>query len=297
MPNRYLDERYVERIDRLAVGVEPVDAGDLDRVPHVVYVQVEDVPQPVVAPESSPTRCVYDFGLPIVDRHGSSRWALLYTPATADTLTIRVFDCLRWYVPRRFALPVIPLARVLIAEAAAESPLAPAVFLPPQPPIAARTRRPFLYPGAAYPTDALVTGLRGRVFRDGQPMRWARIEARDPTSDALLGRAHGDDRGEFFLLVGSVSTPTSVAQLTDPVPARVSVFGPAVAPIPASTDPARLDPLWDLPVEVVPEPGDPDPVSSGELLPVGYEPTPSSTHVVSLPVGRVTSALRPFVFA
>jgi len=133
------------------------------------------------------------------------------------------------------------------------------------------------------------------VFSQGKPLRWARVEGRDPASNLLLGRAHSDDRGEFLLLVGSVATPGSVASLADPVPVEVSVFGPTVAPVP---DPAKApDPLWDVPVEVASFPGDPDPVSAGEVLPNGYVISPTTTRIERLPAGRITSAVAPFVFA
>ena len=125
-------------------------------------------------------------------------------------------------------------------------------------------------------------------------MRWARVEGRDPASQLLLGRAHGDDRGEFLLIIGSVSTPGNVASLVDPIRVEVRVFGPNNPPV---RDPRQPDPLWGLPLEVAPFPADPDPVSNGEVMPTGYHLSPTTTRVVSLPVGRVTSAVAPFVFA
>jgi hypothetical protein len=297
MANRYISDRYVEQVDRLALGLEPIDAGRLGRVARIVRVQLEDVPQPHTPPRRIADACAYDFGLPAMDRHPSSRYALLYAKDLKIPVTVRLFDCKRWFVPRRLRIPILTLPQNQAAETAAASPVAPPPLLPPQPPVVARVRRPVMFPGAAYQTDTSTTGLRGRVFRGGRPMRWARVEARDPASNALLGRAHGDDRGEFFLIVGSVPTPNNLAQLTDPVPARIRVFGPSVAPVPTSPDPDRLDPLWDLPIEVAPAPGEPDPISSGDVLPAGYVPSPSSTRVVDLPVGQVTSAIAPFVFA
>ncbi len=295
MANRYLPESYVEHIHRLALGVEPIDACRLQLVGPAIRIQVEDVPRPFVVPKRRADRCVYDIGLPALDRHPSNRHALLYSASMKVPVTIRLFDCVRWYVPRRLQIPILTAAQVLTSERAATMPAAQPILLPPQPPIEARMRRPVLYPGAAYQTDSGATALRARVFRQGQPLRWARVEGRDPASNLLLGRAHSDDRGEFLLIIGSVATPGSVATLADPVPVEVSVFGPNAAPAP---DPGRAtDPLWDVPLEVASFPGDPDPVSSGEVLPTGYVPSPSSTRVVNLPAGRITSAVAPFVFA
>jgi hypothetical protein len=122
-------------------------------------------------------------------------------------------------------------------------------------------------------------------------MRWARVEARVPASGTLVGRAHGDDRGEFLLLIGSGAIP--VGDLVDPLPIRVTVFGPAAPPVPGSPDLPAQDPLWDLPIETASAAGAPDPVSAGEDLPTGYAGT-STSRVVDLTLGRLMSGVADF---
>jgi hypothetical protein len=299
MANVYVHDHYVERIDRLALGIQPLDAGSAGRVARTVRVQLEDTPEPFIVKPRRFGRCVYDAGLPDIDRHATSRYTVLYRDdPTRQTIpiTIRLFDCHRWFVPRRLRMKILTLEQLLNAEASAGGPAFLPVLRPPQPPVSARVRKPVLFPGAAYQTDASVTGLRGRVVRAGKPMRWARVEARESASGTLLGRAHGDDRGEFFLILGSVATPGAVSRLVVPVTVAVRVFGPAQPPVPGASDPDRLDPLWDLPIEETPIPDDPDPVSTGEQLPPGYRASTAGPPQVDLPVGRVTSRLSPFMF-
>ncbi|MGB7922043.1 MAG: hypothetical protein WCF57_02235, partial [Pyrinomonadaceae bacterium] len=158
-----------------------------------------------------------------------------------------------------------------------------------------RLRRPALFPGAAYDISETATGLRGRVMRDGKPMRWARVEARLPGSKVLVGRAHGDDRGEFLLLLGTNASPLS--DLENPLTIRVTVFGPTVAPVPATPDLPGLDPLWDLPLEIAAAPGAPDPVSAGETMPANYEPKPLNGTDVDFILGKLRSGIADFIFS
>src|SRR6185436_7653150 len=118
-------------------------------------------------------------------------------------LDIRISDVPRRWAPRRIRYPILP-------EKAAD--LNPAAF---------RLRRPELFPGAAYELPESVTGIRGRVRRAGAPMRWARVEASDPVSGIVVGRAHGDDRGEFLLALSPQASP--VGDLVDPLPLDITV--------------------------------------------------------------------------
>lgn len=295
MVNHYVPDVYDERVHRLALGLEPMDAATQLPAAPVVRVQVEDVPQPHFRRPQPRGRCLYDDGLPPIDRHPSGRFAVLYSDEPRDPVTVRAFDCERWYVPRRLRMPILTVPQLIAHENAASSYTATDIMLPPQPPFENRIRRPVLFPGAAYRTDSGATGLRGRVFRVDQPVRWARIEARDPGNGAVLGRAHGDDRGEFLLIIGSVATPGNVASLVDPVPVRIRIAAPTLAPVP---DPSTAaDPLWDLQVEETPEIGEADPVSSGDVLPNGYQFFPAATRVEALPAGRITSRVVPFRIA
>jgi len=170
-------------------------------------------------------------------------------------------------VPRRLRFPIL-------GQAAAET-------RPPR----FRVRRPVLFPGAAYDVSSGATGLRGRVLRAGKPMRWARVEARLPAAGTLVGRAHGDDRGEFLLLIGSEASP--VGDVVPPLEIEVTVFGPAAPPVPPDADRPKIDPLWDLPLEQTAAPGDPDPVAEGEAQPAGY--TATTTQTIDLEFGKIAS--------
>jgi hypothetical protein len=97
-------------------------------------------------------------------------------------------------------------------------------------------------------------------------MRWVRVEA-SRADAAIVGRAHGDDRGEFLLLLESAAV--SGADLDLPVTLSVAVFGPDAAPDPAADPASRADPFWDLPLEEAALAGA-DAVLAGTARPGGY---------------------------
>jgi hypothetical protein len=181
-------------------------------------------------------------------RRRSCRFALMEEDAVPDPVGLRLTDPAERFVPRRLAV--------------ARSD--------------ARVCRHALFPGAAYDLPAGAFAVRGRVLRDGVPMRWARAEAVHPASGIVVGRAHGDRHGEFLLVVGPGAAPA--AELALPVEVRVRVYGPAAAPVPA---PGEADPLWDLPVEPVPLDGG-EAVLRGETLPAGYERRDETDRTVEL---------------
>jgi hypothetical protein len=155
-----------------------------------------------------------------------------------------------------------------------------------------RIRRPVFFPGATYDEPSTATSLRGRVLRNGKPMRWARVVARLAGEAVLAGRAHGDDRGEFLLLINAQVTAGSALPI--PLNIDVSIFGPAVEPIPNPADLPTRDPLWDLPLETLAAPGTlVDQVASGEQLPPGY--TATVTRTVAFTLGRCLSNEPVFV--
>jgi hypothetical protein len=199
-----------------------------------------------------------------IDRHTGGRFAVRHRPGLAPTLTVRLVDAAgrRIVVPRRLELPVPGWDEV---EAAS---------LLDDPPAGLRTHRVGLYPGATAAVGIPAT-VRGRVVAAGHPVRWARIEARRRSpggvaEGAPLGVAHGDDRGEFVLVV---RFPPTAGPLLQPVPLSFRVYGRPPAPLPTEEDafapgtfdaaptaePARdrylrgrvRDPLWDLPIETV----------------------------------------------
>ena len=143
----------------------------------------------------------------------------------------------RRYVPRRLALTP--------AQAEGEPPVA-----------LDNIRQAWLWPGANYPLGANTTALRGRIRRgpdlaSAAIVPWARVVVTRPMnindppnfgSENQVGWAHGDDRGEFLVLLGVDAVPGG-ATLPVSLPLRVWVFLP-----PANAfDPAR--PLASLPLE------------------------------------------------
>jgi hypothetical protein len=250
--NEFLPDVYVENVKRLALGLEPLDALHNMRI----------VP---------PLTVMYDAAVrglprPAIDRHPSCLHVLIFGAAVATPVELRLFENNRRFVARRIQYPIHP-------QATAETR-----------PTEERVRRPTMFPGANYDLDSGATGLRGRVLRGGAPMRWARVEANVSGVAEPLARAHGDDRGEFLLVLPADNNLSSL----DPLwPLDVTVFGPAAPPAPATPDLPAQDPLWDLPLEAAPVPGTPDLVSPGVDRPAGY--TASQTLPVDFVPGRVIS--------
>jgi hypothetical protein len=117
-----------------------------------------------------------------------------------------------------------------------------------------------------------------------------------PGTDVVVGRAHGDDRGEFLLLLGPEASPFGDLE-DDKLEIRVTAFAWADAQVPDDPSVPELDPLWDLPLELAAPPGLPDPVSAGEEIPPGYASTPTSTAVVEFALGKLQSGTDPFVIS
>jgi len=107
----------------------------------------------------------------------------------------------------------------------------------------------------------------------------------------VIGRAHGDDRGEFLLILGAVPG-SMLASLT--INLEVAVFGRAGEP--EATDIARKhDPLWDLPMEAAILPPPADDVSLGLKIPDGYAQV--AMQVVTFKLGNILSSeVKPFTF-
>jgi hypothetical protein len=308
--NVFLATRFDELVQRLAIGFEPIDAGRsavrvsdptrwrMTPVAHSVALVVESTPVSLTRRPLRPRRFgrEIDDYRPLASRSCGGRHVLLYARDLDDraTVDVRIFDPCRRIVPRRLRFPlavpqpsaVLPAPKVTLADVDAA-------------PLGERLRRPFLFPGAAYDVSETATGLRGRVVRNGAPMRWARVLARLPGTTTVVGRAHGDDRGEFLLLVDAGAGP--VTDLGTLIDVEVEVFGPGTPPAPP-TAPLRagdpIDSLWGLPLEIVTLPGwpVPDRVSAGIDLPASpTAPDPSDytasvSQVVHLRAGRIASS-------
>ncbi len=254
---------------RLAQGIEVLDAVRGGRAPHPVRVDLEGPWAPrgqaVDSPYTRPAG--WREHSPGVVRHNSCLHSLLLHPALAKVMppeersvVVRLYDHERRYVPRRLRVPLLDPA---IAD---------------QRPSEHRIRRPRLFPGAAYDVSERMTGLRGRVMRGDAPMPWARVEARLPGLPEPLGHAHGDDRGEFLLLLGA--HPALFNDPQEEFAALLTVYGPAQAP-----GPGAGDWLAALPLEALPEPGEPDLIVGGRVVPDGH--VPAAPQLVSFRLGRI----------
>lgn len=291
--NMFVPGRFDENVQRLALSIEIIDAVRLDRAARAISVAIDGVPLPTGKP---PARL---FGVEVgdvllrVSRHSSALHAMiyaknLYRPGIKESVALRFLPQERRFVPRRIEFPLVDPA-TLSPEPLDRSDIQLEALR------AARSRQPYLFPGAAYDASSIATGLRGRVRRAGVPLRWARVEARLPVPvgdppGALVGLAHGDDRGEFLLLVGSppgpLGTPVSTLDL------EVTVFARPADPV-VSDFIKQNDPLWDLPLELVTALGPADPVSTGATLPPDY--TSSVTRTITFQLGAIlTSTVAPF---
>jgi hypothetical protein len=269
--NEFLPQRFVERIERLALGIEPTDALRRSRIAQKIDLVIDGVPYPPA--EISWNSEIFRDPIGIlreIPRHNSCRHALIFKPGVKSPIVIRMYDRLRRYVPRRISYPIPGDIHTL------------------SPPL--RKRRPALFPGAAYDTSETATGMRGRVTWNKSPTnearaRWVRVEAK--IGGRVVGRAHGDDRGEFLLILNSEAG--GLGDLPSPLAAQVTVFGPgAPIAIPAN------DPFGDLPVEKLLS--DPDDVSAGEKLPPGYAATALSSRPVTFELGRLLTDQDKFFF-
>ena len=254
--NTLLPSRYDERITRLALGIEPQDAARGGRTGLPVRVAM-DQPPPVVPRDPSASPWAPGDGRESIARTDSCRHRLLLDARVRSPLDLRITDAEQRFVPRRLSVE-------LPVGSPPDSPPDPPSGSPPGARLVGRVIRPALFPGAAYPVPAGAVGCRGRViWSDGQPVRWARVVA-ERTDGTVVGRAHGDQHGEFLLLLG----PGAVvgADLTLPMSAVVTVLGP---PGPLPGDPAD-DPLVDLPLEAADDSDEGLAVLAGERDPDGY---------------------------
>jgi hypothetical protein len=247
-----LPQIFDERIWRLALGLEPRDAVSRLRIARPVDVAVDGAPTFDVDTAPWPEQSAVT-GLRRLTRHGSGRFALVFDPTVRTPLTVRLVPSDRRYIPRRLELAIVSEADVLAAESAGDDV-----------PTTSRVWRPVLFPGAGYDVAETATGVRGSVTHAGKPVRWTRVEA--AAQGQVIGRAHGDDRGEFLLVLGQNTGAGAVSDLTSPLPVTITVF---------ARDPAlplqMQDALADLPVETAAAPGvTPDDVAAGVALPASY---------------------------
>ncbi len=301
--NVYTPARYDERVFHLALGVEPRDGNSGQRLVSSVDVRLERFPRPVDQWRAWRPGETLTALLARMHRHRSGRFVRRYDEDSTGIpaqVALRIVDDRRagrlrvagegrTIVPRRVSVDVAAEAVVLAAEADPATPPHPL------------WRRVFplaCFPGADAPLPSRATVMRGRVVRadpltgDLVPVRWTRVRARDANGDDV-GWAHGDDRGEFLLVVAPA--PGGVAVAGDPLPVSLVVGAVLPPPTPDPSDPllAKIDPLWDLTVEVVvasPAPHLAPWVNGRRFLPQHSQLVPlDPPQPIALPVGQETS--------
>lgn len=301
MTNVVLASKWSERIWRLRLGIAPRDALGRPGPISGLGLHAEDVPGPWPLPKASGGEIDVGVGLPGMPQSRSGRFAIRFGANTANDrlrIGVRIVDRERRYVPRRFSIPAPTFEAVDAADKANA--------LDPSLPLVARAFRPVLYPGAAYGVGAGATAIRGRVLweSDSTPVAWPRVVARtaasitvvdddgnESTIQPILGRAHGDDRGEFLLILGSIPTGLQLGLEDSTMSIDVSVRVNA-RPFPEpdvlveSPTESRDDPLWHLPVEWVSSLMPSDSVAEGTTTPSGY--TATVTQVVTCRFGAPT---------
>jgi hypothetical protein len=213
-------------------GVEPVDAVGGGRIRSALQVVAEDRMVPL-------------------DLHPSGRFARVHVAPVPDSVVVRLVEPgpgpARRVVPRRLTLDLTQR----------------------------QTFAAHLFPGAGASLPTGATVVRGRVTRldpgtgGAVPVRWARVRATGPAPGAGgdLGWAHGDDRGEFVLVLDAAAR---ALQLT---------VGAATG-APPSPAAALADPLVDLPPE-------PTAAHDGRAFLTGQ--TPFGPFAVTVPPGRESS--------
>jgi len=261
---------------RLALGVEFVDALRNREPRPALRVEIErESPHKTPLPKDSYAFMQVGNRMPeAMTRHSSGRYSLCYHAGIAAALDLRIYDRSMQFLPRRLRVPLQTLADVLAIESAESLDF-----------FSARVRRITLFPDNAYHLGGGETGLRGRVLRAGLPMRWAFVEARAMATDAVVMRARTNQHGEFLLVLPPQATPASDLAATFSL--RLSVAGPAVAPVPITSALPAQDNLWDVPQELLPAAGLPDTVATGEAFPSGFITALSTVRTVSFASGRL----------
>jgi len=303
--NEVLAPAWTERVVRLRLGVEAVDALGRPGPLGGIGLHLEDGPRPAKVPSGVAAPVPFGdlddgIGLPGVAASPSGRFALAFGQPIVDAppnrVVVRIVDRHRRFVPRRLSIPAPSLQAVTTAEASHDAD--------PTVPLAPRVCRPALFPGAAYGEAAGATIVRGRVTWGvgGPRAAWARVVARTAapidvhdeegdvvaTVQPVLGRAHGDERGEFVLVIGPLPKELALAAETT-VDLELAITArpePAAnAPV-ASPTGSRADPLWHLPIETVGSLDPADLVTAGVTTPSGF--TASTTVALTCDRGRIT---------
>jgi len=269
---------HADVLHRLALAVDCRDAVTRHGVAAEVRIGRE-VPQEVL-------QRGHDRAWPCWDltAKAAGRAMIMLDLRAPTTVRLRIADPRRRYVARRFDLKLWTLREVLDEESAG-SPV----------PAASRLLRPWLLPGPAAALSRGTTTVRGRVVRGTDPVRWPRITARGPGHQAV-GWAHGDERGEFLLVITDTATPP-------PVDDAIAITLNVVAAPPPASSPDPDDRLADLVVEAAPRsaappnPGDLDnPLLRGNADPPGYRPSAAGGMAVTVLSGELLTLASDITF-
>lgn len=254
---------------RLALGVEAMDAVrgrlvvDPVRVGREVAATVGGTPQ-----------------WPCLDvlRSGTGRFKLNRAADVPSKIRLRIDDPTRRLVARRFDLTLWPPAAT---DGIDETPPIGTYV-----PVGSRLLRAWLLPGSAALLPRGTTAIRGRVARNGVAVRWPRIRGY-AGANVLVGWTHGDERGEFMLVITDTAT-------APPVDTTVDVTLTVVAAPPPAQEPDAQDRLADLVVEVVPRsaaPPGPNDLDNdllrGRADPPGYAASTGAKPTITVPVGEL----------
>lgn len=293
-----LPSRYVSHVDRLLLGIQPIDGVRGQAVPHRLDIAVEPrkpLSDPLTELQQRWLRGLADRRKPLSDtwprasRHASCRHVVTYESGRGTQLDIRVLDKSERIVPRRVRVPLVNLGNPESLDVLDATP-APR-----------RSRLPAFFPGAAYDVSERSTGLRGRVvLSDGGklvPVRWARVEARLVVGGPPVAWAHGDQHGEFLLILppDAIAMPAVVMPRT--LDLVITAFGRRG--VPASAPPLlvrQADPFWDVPLEEIGPPNiapNADAAALGRVIPADYDGSDSQTITFSYSQ-FISSGIPPF---
>lgn len=300
--NKFLPSRFDERILRGAVALQLWDGARDSRLPGIADVLIER--EDAALPQWSLDQAIgesddvdadgrYRFPKRPTRRRAVNLHAIVYpqplppgrpAPPPKVAFEVRVVDTRGQYIPRRLRLPV---------PAAADPDDAGQPLL--------RIRRAALFPAAPYDLVSGATGIRGRVTVANEPVRWARIVVPAASGGANApprAVAHGDEKGEFLLIVPASVTLTLSPTGTFSLPLTIGVS-------PALTSQMKLaikrDRISDVPLETIADavpvagssPARPalDRVAMGWTIPAAY-----TTHNdgATFTAGRIHRQLFPY---
>ncbi len=301
--NTFLPSRYVERTLRGAVALQLWDGVRDARLPGTADVVIEredaalpqwSLDQAIGEPDDVDAEGRYRFPKRPTRQRAVNLHAVLYpqplppgrpAPPPKVAFEVRVVDTRGQYIPRRLRLPI---------------PAAPDPDDAGQPLL--RIRRAALFPAAPYDLVSGSTGIRGRVTLANQPARWARVvvpASSGVATDPPRAVAHGDEKGEFLLIVPASVIPTLSATSTFSLPLTIGV-PPALTP--AGELAIKRDRISDVPLETIgpaqaiagSSPARPalDRVAMGWTIPAAY--TAQSGGAITFTAGRIHRAVFAF---